>query len=187
MEELLDIEPPEEEMCHLQWDPRVLDMPSHQKDNDQIDSARVFSRRLRNLGLRAGYSRSLTIHDFRAEGLHLIDGLYSSAQRKKHGVHRDENTYDSFYAPQNPGTDGQGSYFGDTLRSIVNDRFRAMTLSRNPELWQSLPAGKQNELENSPEFTAIGEELESLSLESTDNSIARDRRKELRAQKRKLI
>jgi hypothetical protein len=102
----------------------------------------------------------------------LADKLYSSAQRKKHGGHRDENTYDSFNAPQNPGTDGQGSYFGDTLRSIVNDRFRAMILSRNPELWQSLPAGKQNELENSPEFTAIEEELESLSLESTDNSIA---------------
>jgi hypothetical protein len=34
---------------------------------------------------------------------------------------------------------------------------------------------------------AIEEELESLSLESTDNSIAGDRRKELRAQKRKLI
>lgn len=72
MEELLDIEPPEEEeMCHLQWDPRVLDLP-YQKDNGQTDSARVFSRRLRNLGLRAGYSRPPTIHDFRAEGLHLI-------------------------------------------------------------------------------------------------------------------
>jgi hypothetical protein len=126
----------------------VLDLPSYQKDNGQIDSARVFSRRLRNLGLGAGYSRLPTIHDFRADGLHLIgtcslftscevfyladelaDKLYSSAQRKKHGGHRDENTYDSFYAPQNPGTDGQGSYFGDTLRSIVNDRFCAMTLS----------------------------------------------------------
>ena len=108
MEELLDIEPPEEEeMCHLQWDPRVLDLPSCQKDNGQIDSARVFSRRLRNLGLHAGYSRPPTIHDFGAEGLHLIgmcslfttcevfyladelaDKLYSSAQRKKHGGHQ---------------------------------------------------------------------------------------------------
>ena len=208
MKELLDIEPlEEEEMCHLQWDPRVLDLPSCQKDNGQIDSARVFSRRLRNLGLHAGYSRPPTIHDFRAEGLRLIgmcslfttscevfyladelaDKLYSSAQRRKHGGHRDENIYDSFYAPQNPGTDGQGSYFGDTLRSIVNDRFCAMTLSRNPELWQSLPAEKQKELGNSPKFMTIEEELESLSLESTDNLIAGDRRKELRAQKRNLI
>ena len=53
-------------------DPRVLDLPLYQKDNGEIDSARVFSGRLRDLGLRAGYNRPPTIHDFRAEGLHLI-------------------------------------------------------------------------------------------------------------------
>jgi hypothetical protein len=37
-------------------------------------------------------------------------------------------------APNNAGIDGQGSYFNDELRSIVSNRFRAMTLSRNPEL-----------------------------------------------------
>lgn len=58
---------------------------------------------------------------------------------------------------------------------LVNDR------------WQSLPAEKQNELENSPEFQVIEEELKSLSLESTDNSTASDRRKGLHAQKRKLV
>jgi hypothetical protein len=116
-----------------------------------------------------------------------VDKLYSSAQRKRHGGHRDENTYNSFYAPRNPGTDGQGSYFGGTLRSIVNDRFRTMTLSRNPDLWQTSPVEKQNELENSPEFMAIEEKLKSLSVESTDNSTVRDRRKELRAQKRKFV
>ena len=47
--------------------------------------------------------------------------------------HRDEATYNEFYAPRNPGTDGQGSYLGGTLRTTVNDLFRAMTLSRNPE------------------------------------------------------
>lgn len=78
MEELLDIEPPEEEdMFHLQWDPRVLDWPLYQRDNGEIESAQVFSRRLRDLGLRAGYSRPPTIHDFRAEGLHLIGSVPS--------------------------------------------------------------------------------------------------------------
>ena len=74
-----------------------------------------------------------------------------------------------------------------TLRSFVNDCFRAMTLSHNPELWQSLPAEKQNELETSPEFITIEAELEALSLGSTNDSTARDRRKELWAQKRKLV
>jgi hypothetical protein len=35
----------------------------------------VFSGRLRDLGLYAGYNWPPTIHDFRAKGLHLIDKL----------------------------------------------------------------------------------------------------------------
>ena len=72
MDELLDIDPPDEEMFRLEWDPSVLDTPLYQRENGGIDSAGVFSQRLRNLGLRAGYARPPTIHDFRAEGLHLI-------------------------------------------------------------------------------------------------------------------
>jgi len=55
-------------------------------------------------------------------------------------------------------------------RSIINDRFRAITLSYHPELWQSLPAEKQNELENSPEFIAIDEKVENLSLKPKDDA-----------------
>ena len=105
----------------------------------------------------------------------------------QHGGHTGEDTYGDFYAPRNPGTDGQNSYLGDKPRTIVNDRFRAMTLSRNPELWQSLPAEKQHILENTSEFLAIEEELEQLAFKSKDGSVARDRRKELHAQKRKLV
>lgn len=105
----------------------------------------------------------------------------------QHGGHTGDDTYGDFYAPRNPGTDGQNSYLGDKPRTIVNDWFRAMTLSRNPELWQSLPAEKQHELENTPEFLAIEEELEQLASKFKDDSAARDRRKELYAQKRKLV
>lgn len=73
IDELLALEPPEEdEMFPLEWDPYVLDLPLYQRDNGEIDSARVFSGRHRDLGFRAGYARPPTIHDFRAEGLHLI-------------------------------------------------------------------------------------------------------------------
>lgn len=96
--------------------------------------------------------------------------------------------YSDFYAPRNPGTDGQNSYLGNKPRIIINNRFRAMTLSRNPELWQSLPAEKQYELENSPNFIAIEQELEKLSSEHKDDPVARDhRRRELHTQKRKLV
>jgi hypothetical protein len=62
-----------------------------------------------------------------------------------------------------------------------------MTLSRNPELWQSLPAERQHELETSPEFIEIDEQLKALSLKSEDDTAARDYRKELYAQKRRLV
>ena len=74
MDELLDIDPSDEEMFRLEWDPSVLDTPLYQREDGGIDSARVFSQRIRDLGFRAGYARPPTIHDFRAEGLlvHLI-------------------------------------------------------------------------------------------------------------------
>jgi hypothetical protein len=107
----------------------------------------------------------------------------------RHGGHRGEGTYKEYYAPSNSATDEQGSYFGDTLRTIVNDRFRVMTLCRNGELWQSLPAEKQHVLENSPAFIAIEEQLECLS-DPRHDSTTLDRRRELHAlldaQKRKL-
>lgn len=43
MDDLLDIEPPEEEMFRLEWDPRIIDTPLYQRDDGVIDSARVFS------------------------------------------------------------------------------------------------------------------------------------------------
>ena len=104
--------------------------------------------------------------------------------RPEHSLHEGLDPRPLFW---NPGTDGQNSYLGDKPRTIVNDRFRAMTLSRNPELWQSLPAEKQHELENTPEFLAIEEELEQLAVKFKDDSVARDCRKELHAQKRKLV
>lgn len=105
----------------------------------------------------------------------------------QHGGHTGNDTYRDFYAPRNPGTDSQNSYLGDDLRTVVNDLFCGMTLSRNPELWQRLPAEKQHELENTPEFVAIEEKLEQLTLKSNDDPAATDRRKELHAQKRKLV
>ena len=62
-----------------------------------------------------------------------------------------------------------------------------MTLSRNPKLWQSLPAEKQHELENTAEFLAIEEELEQLSSKFKDDPAVRDHRKDLHAQRRKLL
>lgn len=73
MEELLAIEPPEDEMYHLRQHESVLGKPFfHVISTGEMEKADTFSRRLRELGIRAGYLRCPTIHDFRAEGLYLI-------------------------------------------------------------------------------------------------------------------
>jgi hypothetical protein len=105
----------------------------------------------------------------------------------KYGGHTDENTHRDYYALNDAGVDGQNAYLGAPVRSLPSDLFRGLTLSRNPELWQSLPAEEQDELENSPEFKAIEDELENLSLSSKDDLATKNRRKELQAQKRKLV
>jgi len=112
------------------------------------------------------------------------DKLYLTAQRMKHGGHTAEGTFHDHYMPNNPGTDVQGSYVSEELRSIVNDLFRGMTLSRNPYLWQSLPAEKKHELEACLKYVILCRELEDL--KGKPGSTERERRK-LYAQKQKLI
>ena len=102
----------------------------------------------------------------------------------KHAGQKDPNTYNNHYQPNNSGTDGQGSYFGLEVRSIVNDLFRGLTVARNPQLWQSLPAEKQEEFENSPEFVAIEKEL--ADMQGQRDSDSASRRRKLYAKKRTL-
>ncbi len=71
--------------------------------------------------------------------------------------------------------------FGALVRSLPSDLFRSLTVSRNPELWQSLLIEKQHELESRPDFIDIEDELNSLALSLRDDSITRNRRKELHA------
>lgn len=114
------------------------------------------------------------------------DKLYSTAQRMRQAGHRDPRTYDQHYAPQNPGTDGQAAYLGHTPRALVNNLLRSMTLARNPELWQSLPAEKQHEVEQREDFCAIEDQLAMLALKG-DEPGSREQRRKLNAQKRKIV
>jgi hypothetical protein len=92
----------------------------------------------------------------------------------KYGGHKDENTYSDHYASNNAGVDGQSAYVGAPVRSRPSDLFRGLTVSHNPELWQSLPAEEQDKLENSPEFQSIKDELENLSLSFKDDLTAKN-------------
>lgn len=113
-----------------------------------------------------------------------LDQLYSLAQRMKHAGQKDPNTYNNHYQPNNSGTDGQGSYFGTKVRTVVNDLFRGLTVARNPQLVQSLPAAQREALKTSPEFATIEEELTTLLGQRDKKSTSR--RTKLYAEKRKL-
>jgi len=99
----------------------------------------------------------------------MVDKIYSETIRMGFGGHK------------------QDAYFGDNeMRTIVSDYFRSLTLRRNPNLWQSLPAERQHELEGSPEWTSLEYELEALSLVPEDSAV-KNRRRALNKQKRKLV
>ena len=71
-EELLELEPLDEEMHHLHFKEDVLDKPFFEMSTGKIQKANTFGKHLRDLGFHAGYVRPPTIHDFRVEGLYLI-------------------------------------------------------------------------------------------------------------------
>lgn len=77
IEELLNIKPPDDEMLQLHWKDELLDTPffkaqSTRNSGERIETAAAFSKRFRAWGLRAGYPKPPTGHDFRAEGLYWI-------------------------------------------------------------------------------------------------------------------
>ena len=75
MDGLLSIRPRRKEPFTIDWDPKVLRKPFFQDNDGNMETAASFSRYIRELGKRTGYTVPPTIHDFRAEGLYLIGNL----------------------------------------------------------------------------------------------------------------
>lgn len=75
--------------------------------------------------------------------------------------------------------DLQEKYFDEKLRNIVKNRFREMTLYRNPKLWQTLSTQKQYELEHVLKFIAIEKKIEILALEIKIDFIVKNNRNAL--------
>lgn len=100
-----------------------------------------------------------------------------------HAGHNDPNTLSRHYMPTN-GADGQDTYLGGKGRTLVADLFRGLTVPRTPNLWQSLPAEKQYEFENSEKYLSLKEELAALEGRTDKKSIGC---RELYREKRKLF
>jgi hypothetical protein len=109
------------------------------------------------------------------------DKLYLATQRIKYGGYTDKNTHRDYYALNNTEVNGQNAYLGAPVHSLSSNLFQGLTVSCNPELWQSLLTKEQDKLENSPEFKAIKDKLENLSLSFKDDLTTKNQRKELQA------
>lgn len=112
--------------------------------------------------------------------------MCTTNQVMKQAGHKDQSTYCKHYAPQNPGTSGRAAYFGDAPRTIVNDLLRTLTITCTPDLWQSLPAEQQHELEQTPDFEKINQRLTDLSL-LDDAAQARKQRAKILLKRKKLV
>lgn len=72
----------------------------------------------------------------------------------KYASHSDPNTLPKHYMPQNC-ADGQAAYHGRPRRMLVLDHFRTLTIPRNPNLWQCLPAKRQHEFARKEDVVQI--------------------------------
>jgi len=66
----------------------MLNRPFYDNQTGNIEKTNSFSSRLNGLGRRAGYPNPPMIHDFRAEGLHLIGKLIESPTSSTSFFHR---------------------------------------------------------------------------------------------------
>ena len=74
--------PPEGEVHVLEWsDP---DIPFFADGDGRIQKASSYSGDLRALGHRAGYPEPPTVHDFRAESLHLVGTCDADILQRQH-------------------------------------------------------------------------------------------------------
>lgn len=101
-----------------------------------------------------------------------------------HAGHTDSNTLRRHYMPTN-GADGQDTYLGGKGRTIVADLFRGLTVPRNPNLSQCLPAEKQFDLENTPDYVALSGDIAILEGKTDPESMKS--RQKLYSKRRKLI
>ena len=99
--------------------------------------------------------------------------------------HRNPRTFRSNYTAPMSTVDGQGSFLGTELRKDLFEIFRSMTKRRNPQLWQSLPAKEQDNLEQRADFVEINDRINSLTKDIRRTN-AEDEKQELQARRQEL-
>ncbi|KAI9773400.1 MAG: hypothetical protein M1840_007615 [Geoglossum simile] len=196
LEEILAIEPPtDDNFFHVEWKEDILDVPFFQTTNSQgptgkIQKSNSFSRQLVTLGRRAGYKENVTVHDARREALIKADDHgYSIAERMKFAGHINPNTFLDSYMAKISTVDGQASFLGQKLRQDHIEDLRGLSLHRHPQVWQSLPAKIQCDLECRSDFIAIQKKINTLTEKIVKEGSKQDQvcRQQLYDQKHRII
>ena len=98
--------------------------------------------------------------------------LHTAAQRMKYAGQTDPSTHNIHYAP-NLAADGQGAFFsGESLAAVLN-LFRHLSVRRNPQLCQELPAEQKEKFERSQDVVNIMSEIANLKDCTDRGSITR--------------
>ncbi|KAI1293099.1 hypothetical protein F5Y03DRAFT_402696 [Xylaria venustula] len=163
-DQIFALEPPVyDDHLILDWDDTVKDVPVFQATscNDptgEIQKACTCSRQLSDAAQRAGFL-NCTVHAIRRKGLVKANGA---------------EVFQKYYMAEG-GVDGQNSFLNQPLRKDHLESFRGMSMQCNPELWQSLQAQMQYELEE--QIDDLTEEIKTADEETS---------RELQARRHKL-
>ncbi|KAH8655616.1 hypothetical protein BX600DRAFT_525904 [Xylariales sp. PMI_506] len=148
-----------ERIMQIEWADEWLNQPFYQNfAGEGVQTANSISSRHYQTCVRAGFAVPPRFHDFRAQGLNLIDELYSTAKRMKYAGHTGSGTHNDFYA-HNLAADGQGAFFNGEGRTDVLKLFPGLSISWNSRLPQKLPAESMAELSRSVEMLDINNKL----------------------------
>ncbi|KAH7009366.1 uncharacterized protein B0I36DRAFT_257810, partial [Microdochium trichocladiopsis] len=150
-----------------------------------VERAGPISRRIRELGIRAGYAEPPRTHDFRAGSLLRVSKHHTEAERRKHAGQKDNGTYDKHYA-STLAADGQGAYFTGRSRKSVLELFQDLSIRRNPFMLQALPAQSRAEFEDSEPIKELQAELRAIQRGDANDDTARKRKTELYRMRRRL-
>ncbi|KAK0723569.1 hypothetical protein B0T26DRAFT_642853 [Lasiosphaeria miniovina] len=171
LKEVLDVRPPANQRYWvLEWSSHVLDLPvfpevSVDGATNKIQTGNSFNTQLKALSIRAGIS-PVTVHSMRREALILatVNG-YSDRELMKFAAHTNKMTLTRDYLSSITVVDGLAGFLKLPLRSDQAEDFRSMTVNRNPELLQSLPAKTHDQLRQREDYVAITKKIDDLTLE----------------------
>ncbi|KAK0717568.1 hypothetical protein B0T26DRAFT_740895 [Lasiosphaeria miniovina] len=171
LKEVLDVRPPANQRYWvLEWSSHVLDLPvfpevSVDGATNKIQTGNSFNTQLKALSIRAGIS-PVTVHSMRREALILATANgYSNRELMKFAAHTNKMTLTRDYLSSITVVDGLAGFLKLPLRSDQAEDFRSMTVNRNPELLQSLPAKTHDQLRQREDYVAITKKIDDLTHE----------------------